>query len=91
MNLGCSLALLPSACSHNSLSKPLSRESQIVDCPECGRPLRKCSEGKYYHENGFCRVIFVRHSSELDMTEIACTGLVRNKRKGLLAKKLISN
>ncbi len=48
-------------------------------------------QSKYYHENEFCRVIFVRHSSELDMTEIACTGFVRNKRKGLLAKKLISN
>ena len=65
----------------------------MVDCPECGRPLRRGSEGKseYYRENGFCRVIFVRHSSELDMTKIACTGLVWNERKGLLAKELISN
>jgi len=35
--------------------------------------------------------MFVRHSNELDMTEIAYTELVRNKREILLTKELISN
>jgi hypothetical protein len=65
----------------------------MVDCPECGKPLRSDSECKneYYRENERCNVMFVRRSNELDMTEIAYTGLVRNERKGLLAKKLVSN
>jgi len=65
----------------------------MVDCPQCGKPLRKGSKSKsgYYRENRFCRVIFVRHSSDLNMIKIACTGLVRNKRKGLLTIELISN
>jgi hypothetical protein len=65
----------------------------MVDCPKCGRPLRRSSEGKseYYRENERCNVMFVRHSNELDMTKIAYTGLVRNKREILLTKELISN
>ncbi len=83
MNLDCSLALLPSACNHNNSSKPFSEESNVVDCPERGKPSRRGSEGKneYYRENERCNVMFLRHSSDLDMTEIACTGLCGTREK----------
>jgi hypothetical protein len=83
MDLGRSLALLPSASSHNNLLKPFSMESKMVNCPESRKPLRRGSEGKneYCRENERCNVMFVRHSSDLDMTEIACTGLCGTREK----------
>jgi hypothetical protein len=60
---------------------------------ECEKRSRRGSEGQneYYREKELCNVMFVRHSGDLEMTEITCTGLVRNKRKGLLTKELISD
>ncbi|MGD0977870.1 MAG: hypothetical protein ABR962_01880 [Candidatus Bathyarchaeia archaeon] len=57
----------------------------MVDCPECGKPLRKEREGKskYFCENEQCNVAFVLHPHEPSKTRIAYTGFVRYRTAGL--------
>ena len=44
----------------------------MVNCPECGKPLKKSKrKGKYSCENSTCSVIFVRHPDKQSMIEIA--------------------
>ncbi len=40
-----------------------------VNCPECGKPLKK-SKAKYCCENNACSVIFVRHADMESVMEI---------------------
>jgi hypothetical protein len=60
-----------------------SRESlKMVDCPECGKPLKKDSgKAKYCCENSACSVIFVRHPGKHSIMEIAYKASGRNKNK----------
>jgi len=57
----------------------------MVDCPECGKLLRKEREGesKYFCENEQCNVVFVLHPLEPSKTRIAYTGFVRYKTAGV--------
>jgi len=41
----------------------------MVNCPECGKPLKK-GKAKYCCENSVCSVIFVRHPDTQSMMEI---------------------
>jgi hypothetical protein len=44
----------------------------MVNCPECGKPLKKdAAKGKYCCENNTCSVIFVRHPDKHSIMEIA--------------------
>jgi len=44
----------------------------MVNCPECGKPLKKESQkSKYCCENNACSVIFVRHADKQSVMEIA--------------------
>jgi endogenous inhibitor of DNA gyrase (YacG/DUF329 family) len=46
----------------------------MVNCPECGKPLKKESlKSKYCCENNACSVIFVRHADRQSVMEIAYT------------------
>jgi NADH pyrophosphatase NudC (nudix superfamily) len=43
----------------------------MVDCPECGKPLKKNKgDAKYYCENSSCPVIFVCHPDEQPIMRI---------------------
>jgi NAD-dependent DNA ligase len=43
----------------------------MVDCPECGKPLKRSKhKSKYCCENSACSVIFVRHPDEQSLMEI---------------------
>jgi len=57
----------------------------MVDCPECGNPLRKEQEAKsrYFCENDQCNVVFVLHPHEPSKTRIVYTGFLRYKTAGL--------
>ena len=57
----------------------------MVNCPECGKPLRKEQEGEsgYFCENEDCNVTFVFYPSEPSKTRIAYTGYTRFKRARL--------
>ena len=44
----------------------------MVNCPECGRPLKKGKhKSRYNCENNACSVIFVRHPEKQSIMEIA--------------------
>jgi len=48
-----------------------SETFKMVDCPECGKPLRKGTrKGKYFCENDTCSVIFVRRPDKELLMEI---------------------
>jgi len=53
---------------------------EMVECPECGKPLKKGSDGqsRYYCENERCVVVFVRHPFEPNKARIAYTALARS-------------
>lgn len=54
----------------------------MVDCPECGRPLKKDSgKAKYCCENSACSVIFVRYPGKGSITEITYKATRRAKSK----------
>jgi hypothetical protein len=57
----------------------------LVNCPECGRPLKKEQEGEggYFCENEYCNVTFVFYPSGPSKTRIAYTGYTRFKRATL--------
>jgi hypothetical protein len=58
---------------HNGFTpSPLSKygNSKMVDCPECGKPLKKSKGSKYCCENSRCSVIFVRHPDKPPLTTI---------------------
>ena len=43
----------------------------MVDCPECGKPLKKNKgSSKYYCENSACSVIFVCHPDKQPIMRI---------------------
>jgi hypothetical protein len=43
----------------------------MVNCPECGKPLKKdLGKAKYWCENSACSVIFVRRPEKQSMLEI---------------------
>jgi RecA-family ATPase len=43
----------------------------MVDCPECGKPLKKSTrKARYCCENNACSVIFVRHPDKESIMEI---------------------
>ena len=45
---------------------------KMVNCPECGRPLKKSTrKARYWCENDACSVIFVRHPDKPTIMEIA--------------------
>jgi len=44
----------------------------MVNCPECGKPLKKdLDKAKYCCENSACSVIFVLHPDKHSIMEIA--------------------
>jgi hypothetical protein len=61
----------------------------MVNCPECGKPLKNDSVGncKYYCENERCNIMFVRHPLEPHMTSVAYTGFARYKAEKLLSQE----
>jgi len=54
-----------------------------VNCPECGKPLKKeTGRGRYCCENSACSVIFVRHPDKPSIMEItykASAGSIRRR------------
>ena len=43
----------------------------MVNCPECGKPLKKnTGKAEYYCENSACSVIFVRNPDRQSIMEI---------------------
>jgi hypothetical protein len=42
----------------------------MVNCPKCGKPLKKDSKVKYSCENSACSVIFVRYPDKQSIMEI---------------------
>jgi hypothetical protein len=47
----------------------------MVNCPECGKPLKKASNrSKYFCENEHCIVVFVCHPYEPKKSRVAYTG-----------------
>jgi hypothetical protein len=42
----------------------------MVDCPECGKPLKKSKDSKYCCENSMCSVIFVCHPDKQQIMRI---------------------
>jgi hypothetical protein len=53
----------------------------MVNCPECGKPLKKDSgKAKYCCENSACSVIFVRHPDKGSIMEIAYKANAPKKR-----------
>jgi hypothetical protein len=60
----------------------------MVDCPECGKPLKKDSnKGRFYCENECCIVVFVCHPYEPNKTRITYTGFASYKASGLHPKE----
>jgi hypothetical protein len=61
----------------------------MVNCPECGKPLRKEGEGnvKYFCENERCNVIFVANPCEPTKARVAYTGFARYKTARLTQNK----
>jgi endogenous inhibitor of DNA gyrase (YacG/DUF329 family) len=59
---------------HNSFTSSLffnNGDSEMVDCPECGKPLKKSTrKAKYFCENSTCSVIFVQHLAEPSLMKI---------------------
>ena len=51
----------------------------MVNCPECGKPLKKSTrKAKYCCENTACSVIFVRHPDKQSIMEIAYKAKARS-------------
>lgn len=69
----------------NRFRESFVRGFGVVNCPECGKPLRKEREGesKYFCENERCNVTFVLHPCEQSETRIAYTGFARYKTAGM--------
>jgi hypothetical protein len=65
----------------------------MVNCPECGKLLRKEREGenRYFCENEACNVTFVRYPLEPSKVRIAYTGFTRYKTAGLPNKEPYRN
>jgi hypothetical protein len=65
----------------------------MVNCPECGKPLKKDSgKAKYCCENSACSVIFVRHTNKHSIMKIAykASGRARvNKHNVYRARTLV--
>jgi len=52
----------------------------MVNCPECGKPLKKSTrKAKYLCENSACSVIFVRHPDMQSIMEITYKASARSK------------
>ena len=51
----------------------------MVDCPECGKPLKKNKDkSKYYCENSTCSVIFVCHPDKQPIMRITYKAKARS-------------
>jgi hypothetical protein len=51
----------------------------MVNCPECGKPLKKnTGSSKYYCENGTCSVVFVCHPDKEAIMRIAYRARARS-------------
>jgi hypothetical protein len=51
----------------------------MVNCPECGKPLKKSTrKAKYCCENSACSVIFVRHPDKQSIMEITYKARARS-------------
>ena len=57
-----------------------------MNCPECGKPLKKekNDESKYYCENESCIVMFVHHPSDPQRARTAYTSFARFKSRKML-------
>ena len=57
----------------------------MVNCPECGKPLRKERESgsKYFCDNERCNVAFVLNPHEPSKTRLTYTGFARYRKLGL--------
>jgi hypothetical protein len=68
---------------HNSFtsSPPILelRGLRMVNCPECGKPLKRDTcKAKYFCENDACSVIFVRHPDRQSIIKIAYKAKARS-------------
>jgi hypothetical protein len=52
----------------------------MVNCPECGKPLKRTCNGNYDCENSVCSVIFVRHPDKQPIMEIAYKATARGSQ-----------
>jgi hypothetical protein len=53
----------------------------MVDCPECGKPLKKNTrKSKYCCENSACSVIFVRYPDKQSIMEITYKASARVRK-----------
>jgi len=66
----------------------LVRRVAVVDCPECGKPLKKelGEENRYFCGNEHCCVVFVRCPREPSKTRVSYTGFARYKAWSILPK-----
>jgi NADH pyrophosphatase NudC (nudix superfamily) len=67
---------------HNSFTWPISIlrwEFEMVNCPKCGKPLRKGKhKSKYYCENSACSVIFICHPDKESIMRITYKAKARS-------------
>ena len=67
-----SVTILDSQLFYTIFSRYPRGSLKMVNCPECGKPLKKDSgKAKYCCENSACSVIFVRHPDKYSIMEIA--------------------
>jgi hypothetical protein len=77
---------------HNSFtsSSPIFelRGLRMVNCPECGKPLKRDTcKAKYFCENDACSVIFVCHPDKQSIIKIAYKAKARSFESEQIAAK----